>query len=82
MFVLAFLALSASISSALSVPKLQQVALSEQDAVAPERYLIETNPGETQWVTEDEKWTLRRVRPSFEEPPRLSQPRLTLCRMA
>jgi hypothetical protein len=70
MFVLAFLALSASISSALSVPKPQQVALSAQDAVATERYLIETNPGETQWVTEDEKWALRRVWPSFEELPR------------
>lgn len=26
-----------------------------------EKFLIETAPGETQWVTEDEKWELRRV---------------------
>lgn len=27
-----------------------------------ERYLVELAPGETRWVTEDEKWELRRVR--------------------
>lgn len=27
-----------------------------------ETFLIETAPGETQWVTEEEKWELRRVR--------------------
>jgi bacterial leucyl aminopeptidase len=26
-----------------------------------ETYLIELAPGETRWVTEDEKWELRRV---------------------
>ncbi len=29
---------------------------------APQRYLIETAPGETRWILEDEKWELRRVR--------------------
>lgn len=24
-------------------------------------YLIETQPGETRWITEDQKWELRRV---------------------
>ena len=28
----------------------------------PEKFLIELSPGETKWVTEDEKWDLRRVR--------------------
>lgn len=27
-----------------------------------EKYLIELSPGNTQWVTEEEKWDLRRVR--------------------
>lgn len=82
MLVTSFLALSASVVSALSVPQPQQVALSEQDALALERYLIETNPGEIQWVTEDQKWALRRVRPSLDEIPRQSEPGLTGCRMA
>lgn len=30
-----------------------------------EKYHIELSPGETRWVTEDEKWELRRVRPSL-----------------
>ena len=34
----------------------------KDDAAAPEdQYLIELGPGETRWVTEDEKWALRRV---------------------
>lgn len=42
----------------------------EQDQIAinnvePEKYLIELAPGETRWVTEDEKWELRRVRILF-----------------
>ncbi|KAI1143087.1 Zn-dependent exopeptidase [Hypoxylon sp. FL0543] len=34
--------------------------LKEAEAETPERYLIELEPGKTQWVTEDEKWQLRR----------------------
>jgi leucyl aminopeptidase len=30
-----------------------------------EKYHIELSPGETRWVTEDEKWELRRVRLSW-----------------
>jgi hypothetical protein len=82
MFVLSFLALSAFIASALSVPQPQQIALNDQETVAPERYLIETSPGETQWVTEDYKWVLRQVRPSFDVLPRLSRAILTLRRTA
>lgn len=29
---------------------------------ATEKFLVELAPGTTQWVTEDEKWQLRRVR--------------------
>lgn len=28
---------------------------------APEQYLIELEPGNTRWVTEEEKWELKRV---------------------
>ena len=42
------------------------------DATDPEKYLIELSPGKTRWVTEDEKWALRRVCPlpmsAFVEP--------------
>ena len=31
---------------------------------APEQYLIDTGEVETRWVTDDEKWQLRRVRSS------------------
>lgn len=47
----------------------------------PQKYHIEIAPGKTQWVTEDEKWELRRVshvhsrllaaaQPTDGEPPR------------
>ena len=62
MLILSLLALSALVASTLSVPDRQQVALGDHEIAAPERYLIEINPGETQWVTEDDKWALRRVR--------------------
>ena len=32
-----------------------------ESADGAELYLIETMPGETQWITEDKKWELRRV---------------------
>ncbi|KAI9842786.1 MAG: Leucine aminopeptidase 1 [Sclerophora amabilis] len=42
-----------------SDPAGQIVIEQEQDAVF-EKYLIELAPGDTKWVTEDEKWALRR----------------------
>jgi len=33
------------------------------EGAAVERFHIELSPGETRWVTEDEKWELRRVCP-------------------
>lgn len=48
---------------ALSVPLVaQQVVDRLQSPFSePDRYLIELAPGETRWVTEAEKWELRRV---------------------
>lgn len=37
-----------------------QVVISPSTAEEPQ-YLIEFRPGETQWVTESEKWEIRRV---------------------
>lgn len=35
-----------------------------------ETFLVETAPGKTQWITEEEKWELRRVRlPIRSLPP-------------
>lgn len=47
---------------ALSIPTLAQGAVQQvQGFVSPEKYLIELAPGETKWVTDAEKWALRRV---------------------
>lgn len=35
--------------------------LDDVPAPSPERFLIELSPGETRYVTEEEKWELRRV---------------------
>ncbi len=43
------------------IPQLQQVALQNPVAVLQEKFLIELQPGETRWITEEEKWALRRV---------------------
>jgi leucyl aminopeptidase len=59
---LSVLALSASVISArfVELHEKDQVVINANEADA-ERYLIELAPGETQWVTEEEKWELRRV---------------------
>ena len=49
----------AATATALSVARPDQAALGVTPEV--EKYLIELSPGETRWVTEDEKWVLRRV---------------------
>lgn len=35
------------------------------DDLLAEKFLVELAPGETRWVTEDEKWELRRVSHAF-----------------
>lgn len=37
------------------------IAWAKEADAATQRYHIELAPGETRWVTEDEKWELRRV---------------------
>ncbi|CAD6448494.1 bdc7a2fa-2010-448a-93fc-bd0603bf3456 [Sclerotinia trifoliorum] len=63
---LSLLALSASLASARFVEQHEtdQVILNS-NAVNDERYLIETAPGKQQWVTEEEKWELRRNGQNF-----------------
>ncbi|KAL6244250.1 Leucine aminopeptidase 1 [Rhinocladiella similis] len=55
---LAFAAACATVA-ALSID-LQKVVLDDQRPVGHETFLIESSPGETKWVTEDEKWELKR----------------------
>jgi leucyl aminopeptidase len=54
------LALSAAAVNArfIDVHETSQVVLNPSE---PELFLVELAPGKTQWVTEDEKWELRRV---------------------
>lgn len=56
------LALSAAVVSARFVEQHEkdQVVINASDT-PEEQYLIELAPGETRWVTEEEKWELRRV---------------------
>lgn len=59
------LSLSAvALAAAVATPKDPQVVLQNPQVTIdePDQYLIELSPGETRWVTEDEKWALRRVR--------------------
>ena len=53
------LALAASAVSALSIGN--KAAPNQNVLVEDEQYLIELTPGQTRWVTEEEKWRLRRV---------------------
>jgi leucyl aminopeptidase len=58
------LSLSAvALVAAVATPKEPQVVLQNPQVTIdePDQYLIELSPGETRWVTEDEKWALRRV---------------------
>ena len=52
-------AVLATTSTALSILRPDQTVLDNGSDV--EKYLIEFGPGDTKWVTDDEKWALRRV---------------------
>jgi len=54
---------TAALAAAVSHPKDPQAVLQEPQLtiIEPDEYLIELSPGETRWVTEDEKWELRKV---------------------
>ncbi len=56
------LALAATAVTGLSISLHQQEVLHEQVPASYEKFLIELQPGETRWVSEDEKWALKRVR--------------------
>jgi len=52
----------ASFAAAAAHPNDAQIVLQEPQPtiVEPDEYLIELSPGETRWVTEEQKWELRR----------------------
>ena len=52
-----------ALAAAVATPKDPQIVLQNPQVTIdePDQYLIELSPGETRWVTEDEKWALRRV---------------------
>ncbi|KAK8185605.1 hypothetical protein BC567DRAFT_239894 [Phyllosticta citribraziliensis] len=54
-----FLSTFVAAATALVVVRDDQAPLQQLDQV--ERYLVELSPGDTKWVTEDEKWELRRA---------------------
>jgi hypothetical protein len=65
---LSSLLLPLAVSARFVMPQeLDQVSLTVDTLVegnaasSPEKFLIELQPGETRWVTEDQKWELRRV---------------------
>ena len=40
----------------------------QQPLSAPEElYLVETGPGQTEWISEDQKWELRRVKSKYSK---------------
>ncbi len=57
-----FLTIAAA-ASALSFLEPDQAVLGDNAQL--ERFLIELGPGDTRWISEDEKWSLRRVRLSL-----------------
>lgn len=58
MKLLPLLATFTATTAALSIPELDQLVISNDADV--ERFLIELSPSERRWITEDEKWELRR----------------------
>ncbi|KAF2091546.1 leucine aminopeptidase 2 [Saccharata proteae CBS 121410] len=60
--------LFAAAASALSISREGQAPLQQPQlptTAEPEQFLIELSPGETRWITEDEKWELRRQNINF-----------------
>lgn len=56
----------AAATTALSVSNPHHIDQDGQHVMQdPERFLIETEPGKTQWVTEDQKWELKREGVNF-----------------
>jgi bacterial leucyl aminopeptidase len=55
------LTLSFIATTTFALPHPEQIALQDQESASPEEFLIELAPGHTRWVTEEDKWALRRV---------------------
>jgi leucyl aminopeptidase len=58
----------ASTATALTILRPEQEQAVFGNSLEDEKYLIELNPGETRWVTEDDKWALKRVRILYQGP--------------
>ncbi|KAK4499468.1 hypothetical protein PRZ48_009983 [Zasmidium cellare] len=59
---------SSSIASALTVPSWKDISSTVQGQLpfaSSEKYLVQLSPTETRWVTENEKWALRREGKKF-----------------
>jgi bacterial leucyl aminopeptidase len=56
-----FSAVAALAVATVSAASARNVKTPGQDVLAQAQYLIEMSPGETKWVTEEEKWELKRV---------------------
>lgn len=73
---------SSSIASALTIPSWQDVASNVRGQLpfaSGEKYLVQLSPTETKWVTETEKWQLRREGKKFFDVTRQSmEPELFL----
>lgn len=48
-------------ASALATPWTEQSILQASSTPGPDKSLVEFGPGDTLWVTDDEKWALKRV---------------------
>lgn len=78
--------LLASTASALSIPSWRELVNNvngQSPFTSAEQYLIQLSPTDTRWVTEDEKWQLRRegIR-FFDVTDHASEPELGLSQKA
>lgn len=54
---------AATFASAGSIENAQQaIGVADESPIVQDQCLIELSPGETLWVSEEEKWELKRVR--------------------
>lgn len=60
-FVLALSASTSLLANAFYLPTVAKQAVQQaQQVLSSEKYLVETSPGVISWITEDDKWELRR----------------------
>ena len=61
----ALTAIAVSTASAFSIGSTLQRAFGGQHVLSGERFLVETAPGETRWISEDTKWEMKREGVNF-----------------